>query len=55
MRCEFLAPPPPSFGRSPSPVVTGEDPLGRDLSVILPCEAGEGDHAQHGGGGAHAL
>ena len=41
-------PPPPPFGRSPSPASRRTN-----LRPILLREAGEGDHAQHGGGGGH--
>ena len=44
-------PPPPPFGRSPSPVGGGD---ADGASSSLP-PAGEGDHAQHGGGGYATL
>jgi len=42
-------PPPPRFARSPSPAPNvGEEEV---VVIILPCEAGEGDRANRGGGG----
>jgi len=44
-----MPPPPPSAVPSPaSQGRIGVEPL---RPYILPCEAGEGDHAKHGGGG----
>jgi hypothetical protein len=52
-RCA-LAPPPPA-SPVPLPRVAGEDPLGHDLSLILPRLAGEGDQPKAGGGGTRPL
>jgi hypothetical protein len=46
-------PPPPRFARSPSPALRGR--ISDDGGCADPPPlAGEGDHAQHGGGGAGA-
>jgi ParB-like nuclease domain len=48
-----VAPPPPAFGRSPSPIPLrsmGEDNDG--AAAFLPRNAGVGDRAKHGGGGS---
>jgi hypothetical protein len=37
--------------RSPSPVNGGGTAFIKGATRFLPCEAGEGDHAKHGGGG----
>ena len=42
-----LSPPPPPFGRSPSPVGGGD----ANDTASSPPLTGEGDHAEHGGGG----
>ncbi len=46
----------PSVGFADISPVNGGEPTRRGYRAtpaVLPCEAGEGDHAKHGGGGTH--
>ena len=48
------APPPPPTA-VPLPRKRGRIQVVPALPLILPCAAGEGDHAKHGGGGVFRL